>query len=234
VLFSDAGFDGIVIKNEMRKITIVGDRVEAESGAPMNLMVNESVDEGLSGLEYFAGHPGSVGGSVFINAHTRDEDKNLILLGNYVSKAKIYSVSEKKEKEVGNDYLEFAYDHSKLKETHDILLSVCFDLGGGFFDDLKERAGWIMNFRKETQDYGGHSAGCTFQNTDVGPAGKLIDECGLKGVKMGGAQISPKHANFIVNLGGAKASDVLSLIKLCKDLVHEKFGIDLKEEIVVV
>jgi UDP-N-acetylmuramate dehydrogenase len=234
VLFLDEGFDGLIIKNEMRKIEIHGDLVEAESGAPMNLVVNESVDAGLQGLEYFSGHPGSVGGSIFINAHTRDEDKNIILLGNYVYKAKIYNISEKKVEEVDPTYFEFAYDHSKLKETHDILLSIFFELSSGFYDDLKERAGWIMNYRRDTQDYGGHTAGCTFQNTEKGPAGKLIDECGLKGVKFGGAQISEKHANFITNDGSAKAADVLHLIQVCKDRVKEKFGVDLKEEIVII
>lgn len=234
VLFADVGFDGIVIKNEMRNIKIIGDMVEAEGGAPMNLVVNESIDAGLSGLEYFAGHPGSVGGSVFINAHTRDEEGNIILLGEYISKAKIYNISEKKEEEVTKDYFNFAYDYSILKDTKNILLSVCFELQSGFFDDLKERSAWIMNYRKETQDYGGHTAGCTFQNTDKGPAGKLIDECGLKGVKFGNAQISERHANFIVNLGESKASDVLHLIQICKDRVKEKFGVELKEEIVIV
>jgi UDP-N-acetylmuramate dehydrogenase len=234
VLFADIGFDGLVIKNEMRKVQIHGDLMEAESGAPMSLVVNESVDVGLQGLEYFSGHPGSVGGSIFINAHTRDEDKNIILLGEYVYKAKIYNISEKKVEEVEKDYFDFAYDYSNLKNTNDILLSVFFELKSGFYDDLKERAGWIMNYRRETQDCGGHTAGCTFQNTRLGPAGKLIDECGLKGVKFGGAQISERHANFIINGGAASASDVLHLIQICKDRVKEKFGVELKEEIVII
>jgi UDP-N-acetylmuramate dehydrogenase len=234
VLFLDEGFDGLTIKNEMRKIAIHGDLVEAESGAPMSLVVNESVDAGLQGLEYFSGHPGSVGGSIFINAHSRDEDKNIILLGSYVYKAKIYNIAEKKVEKVDTSYFDFIYDYSKLKDTHDILLSVFFELTSGFHDDLKERAGWIMNYRRETQDYGGHTAGCTFQNTEKGPAGKLIDECGLKGVKFGGAQISEKHANFIINDGSAKAADVLHLIQVCKDRVKEKFGVELYEEIVIV
>lgn len=234
VLFRDEGFDGLVIKNEAKKIEIHGDLVEAESGVPMNLLVAETVEAGLSGLEYFAGHPGTVGGSIFINAHTKDEDKNVILLGDHVLKAKIYSVTEKKIKEVSLAYFNFSYDYSSLKDNHDILLSVFFELSSGFFDDLKEREAWIINYRRETQNYGEHTAGCTFQNTEKGPAGKLIDECGLKGVRIGGAQISEKHANFIINNDDAKANDILKLIELCKRRVKEKFGIDLKEEIVVV
>lgn len=234
VLFKDEIFDGIVIKNEAKKINIIGDMVEAESGAPVNLVVNESVEKGLSGLECFAGHPGTVGGSIFINAHTRDEDGKIILLGEHVSKAKIYNIREKKEKGVNVDYFNFAYDYSTLKDTKDILLSVYFELRSGFHDDLKERAAWIVNYRRETQEYGGHTAGCTFQNTNVGPAGKLIDECGLKGFQHGNAKISERHANFIVCEPGCKAKDVLYLIALAKEKVKEKFGVELKEEIVIV
>lgn len=234
VLFRDESFDGIVIKNEAKKISIVGDMVEAESGASMNLVVNESIEKGLSGLEYFAGHPGTVGGSIFINAHTRNEDGKVILLGDCVLKAKIYSIKEKKVKEVLRDDFKFAYDYSILKDTKDILLSVCFELKSDFYDDLKERSAWILNYRKDTQEYGKHTAGCVFQNTEKGPAGKLIDECGLKGFKHGNAMISERHANFIVCENGCEAKDVLFLIDLCKDRVKSKFGVELKEEIIII
>lgn len=238
VLFSDDGFDGVVIKNETNRINYESRKdeilVEAESGASMNLLVNDCVEKGYAGLEYFAGHPGTVGGSVFINAHTRNEEGDLILLGERVVSAEIFEIKTRKIVNVNQSYFCFAYDYSQLKKTHDVLLTAVFKLEAGCIDVLKHRYKWILDYRKKTQDYGGSSAGCTFQNTSAGPAGKLIDECSLKGIQFGGAKISEKHANFIVNVGGAKASDVLHLINLCKRKVKEKFGVELREEIVII
>jgi UDP-N-acetylmuramate dehydrogenase len=99
---------------------------------------------------------------------------------------------------------------------------------------LKTRAAWIKKYRLTTQEYGGFTAGCVFQNPRGKSAGQLIDQCGLKGLQYEGAKISERHANFIVNTGNAKAGDVLYLIELIKKKVKEKFGVELREEIVII
>lgn len=234
VLFKDETYDGLIIKNEMQNINIAGDLVEVESGIPMNLLVNRVVEMGLGGLEYFSGHPGTVGGSIYINAHTKDMDGKVLLLGEKVVGAKIFNINSRHEEKVSDRYFNFSYDYSELKKTHDILLSVTFSLEKFDQEILKTRAAWIKKYRLSTQEYGGFTAGCVFQNPRGKSAGQLIDQCGLKGLQYEGAKISERHANFIVNTGHAKAGDVLYLIDLAKNKVKEKFGIELKEEIVVV
>lgn len=234
VLFKDEIYDGLIIKNEAADIKINGDLVEADSGIPMNLLVNRMIDVGLGGLEYFAGHPGTVGGSIYINAHTKDTDGNVLLLGEKVVGAKIFNINSRQEEKVSDRYFNFSYDYSELKKTHDILLSVTFSLEKSDPEILKTRAAWIKKYRLSTQEYGGFTAGCVFQNPAGKSAGALIDQCGLKGLEYGGAKVSLRHANFIVNTGQAKASDVLYLIDKIKKKVKEKFEVELREEIVIV
>lgn len=238
VLFTQDVFNGLVIKNEAAEFNISDDKVNCAGGCSVNLIVNRTVDEGLGGLEYFAGHPGTIGGSIYINAHTRDERGSTILLGNLVSSAVVFDQLNARTITVERDYFKFAYDYSSLKESKNILLSVTFQLTSGQRDELKKRADWIRNYRKTTQNYGDFTAGCVFQNPTVGgsivPAGKLIEEAGLKGYIIGGARISQKHANFIVNFNQAKAKDILELINLCKTRVWEKFGVNLKIEIEII
>ena len=233
-MFKDEIYDGLIIKNEMQNIIVTGDLVEAESGVSMNLLVNRVVEEGLGGLEYFAGHPGTVGGSIYINAHTKDTDGKVLLLGEKVAGATIFNINSRQEEKVNDRYFSFSYDYSTLKKTHDILLSVTFSLEKSDPEILKTRAAWIKKYRLSTQEYGGFTAGCVFQNPGGQSAGALIDQCGLKGLEYGGAKVSTRHANFIVNTGNAKASDVIYLIDLIKKKVKEKFGVELKEEIVIV
>lgn len=234
VLFKDDIYDGLIIKNETRNIKIEGEFVEAESGANVNLLVNICIEKGYAGLEYFAGHPGTVGGSIFINAHTKNEKGEILLLGDKVARATIFNVKLKKEQEVKRDYFNFAYDYSHLKDSKDILLSVVFKLTPEKSEVVLARSRWIVDYRKTTQNYGGHTAGCVFQNPPGTSAGKLIDECGLKGLQYKGAKISDRHANFIVNTGKANARDVLHLIDLVKKKVKERFGVELREEIIII
>ncbi len=234
VLFKDEIFDGMVIKNETRNIKINRNMVEVESGAPMNLVVAKTIEEKLGGLEYFAGHPGTIGGSVYINAHTKNQNLEVLFLGDKLVSAEIFDLKKHKREIVNNSYFNFSYDFSSLKITHDILLAATFKLEEEDQAILEEKAAWIKNYRMKNQDYGGFTAGCIFQNPKGQIAGILIDKCGLKGLKYGGAKISVRHANFFVNESHAKASDVLYLINYAKNKVKEKFGVELKEEIVIV
>lgn len=247
VLFGDKGFNGLVIKNSTSMIRIIGVAgkikkdspsatsvlVEAETGVGFNRLVRFTLDEGLSGLEAFLGQPGTVGGAVYINAHSIKDHK---FVGDLITVVKILNNKGERE-EVAVDYFNFGYDESKIQQTKEIVLNVIFKLARSQKELVWEKANEAMKYRQETQPQGYPSGGCTFRNvTDAQAksAGFLIDQCGLKATKIGDAQISEKHANFILNRGEAKADDVLALIKLCKDKVKEKYGVELKEEIVYV
>lgn len=244
VLFHDDGFDGLIIRNKSQNISLQGFKgkiekgqmnlneiiLEAESGTTINQLVRYTIEEGLEGLEYFLGQPGTVGGAVYNNAHWQQ-----FLIGDKIITAEIID-KDGLVSEVNRSYFKFGYDQSILHRTKETVLSVKFKLKKGDKEVLWQRANETLEYRKATQP-SFPSLGCTFQNISnnrTGSAGYLIDQAGLKGKIIGGAQISEKHANFILNIGTATSSDVLSLVNLIKSKVVEKFGVELKEEIVVV
>lgn len=254
LLVSDKGYRGLIIRNKADKIRLIGMRgtinnltgkslqkalLEAQSGAMINQLVRFALDEGLSGLEYFLGQPGTVGGAVWINAKNA---RQKTYIGDRLKQAEILTPDNKTET-VLPAYFRFGYDESVIQKTRDIVLSVIFELEPGQKDMLWEKAAAESAYRKDTQP-ALPSYGCTFRNISQADAmrlatpnytmsaGYLIDQCGLKGKNIGNAGISDKHANFILNLGGAKANDVVQLIKLGKEKVKEKFGVNLKEEVV--
>jgi len=252
VLVSDSGFKGLVIKNRANKIHIAGLKgqflktkksieeilVEAESGVLINQLVRFTLDEGIEGLEFFLGQPGTVGGSLWINSHNMRRQK---FLGDFIKQAEILTpLGEKKV--VSRDYFNFGYDYSIVQKTKDLILSAVFKLIPGNKQALWLKAQAELDYRKESQPVL-PSLGCTFKNirrsdaiclatpNHTTSAGFLIDKTGLKGIKIGNAQISEFHGNFIVNLGDASASDVIKLIKLCEIKIKEKYGIKLEKEI---
>lgn len=252
ILIGDRGIRGLVIKNSTQNIAIRGVRgsmepgsnkrtvfVEADSGVPINKLVRFTIEEGLSGLEMQLGLPGSVGGAVYMNSKwTKPEG----YVGDAVYQATILT-PDNTIKEVSKEYFDFAYDFSTIQKSGDIVLSVIFAL----LQDDKERLWTIANssiaYRRGSQPQGVFSAGCTFKNiskvqalTAATPglttsAGFLVDNAGLKGAVVGDAEISPVHANFIVNRRHAKASDVVELIERARTAVKDKFGVVLEEEI---
>ncbi len=253
ILIGDKGVRGLVIKNSTNRIFLRGMKgalhkgqtsgrvyVEADSGVLMNTLVRFTVDEGLEGLEMHLGLPGSVGGAIFMNSKwTKPEG----YVGDAVYQAEILTPNNER-KIVPRSYFRFAYDTSSIQESRDIVLRVIFVLASGDKKTLWERANASIGYRRESQPQGVKSSGCTFRNisraqalTAATPegttsAGFLIDHAGLKGLTVGGAQISPVHANFIINRGGATAADVIQLINRAKQQVKRQFGVLLSEEIV--
>lgn len=243
VLFKDKGFEGLIIRNKSQNISLLGFKgkiekgkmnlneimLEAESGATINQLVRYTIEENIEGLEYFLGTPGTVGGAVYNNAHWQQ-----FLIGDKIVSAEIIDLKGNVF-EVNKNYFKFGYDQSILHKTKEIVLSVKFHLAKGDKNILWQRANESLAYRKDTQP-ALPSLGCTFQNPHIlnYSAGYLIEQTGLKGKIIGGAQISDKHANFIINLSSATSSDILSLINLIKSEVVKKFGINLKEEIVLV
>lgn len=243
VLVSDRGFKGVVVKNRIDKIKTVGYKgkikgkerisevlVEVESGVVFNRLVRYLIEEEIEGLEEFLGLPGTVGGGVYGNAHFEEK-----LVGDFVYRAEILD-NDGKLRELGRKELHFSYNESSLSKNNWILIKAVFKLKAGKKNELWKRASEALKKRQMSQPYGDKSAGCIFGNVIDKEgrrisAGYLIDKAGLKGKKRGGAEISKKHGNFIVNLNGANAKDVLELIAEIKREVKKKFGILLKEEI---
>jgi UDP-N-acetylmuramate dehydrogenase len=247
-LFADEGFPGLVIQMAMRGQKIEGNRVTAEAGALMVGLARATAEAGLEGLEWAISLPGTLGGAVRGNAgcfggETRDRLVSARVLrdGNAV--------------ELTNAELKFGYRDSLLKHSSDIVLSATFELTPADPATLRERMADILSKRKVSQPLSAGSAGCLFKNVelasdadmqrltgilDITPemiasrrvsAGWLIDKAGLKGSRVGDAQVSDSHGNFIVNLGHATAADIKALAALVKSTVHNRFGIDLEEEV---
>ncbi|MBI5620285.1 UDP-N-acetylmuramate dehydrogenase [Candidatus Gottesmanbacteria bacterium] len=253
VLIGDKGIRGLVIKNNTDAITIRGMKgryragrkdgsvyVEADTGVLFNKFVRFTVDEGLGGLEAHLGLPGTVGGAIFMNSKWT---KPVSYVGDVVFQATILT-SENETKIVDKSFFRFDYDSSVIQKTKDVVLRVVFVLTPGEKDDLWKIANQSIAYRRVSQPQGVKSSGCTFRNlsqaeamlvsspNQTTSAGFLVDHAGLKGAAVGDAQISSVHANFIVNNGRAKASDVVELIERARKKVKEQYGIELQEEIV--
>lgn len=237
VLIGDRGIRGLVIHPRGAVIDFAGDdRVRADAGATVNGLVRWTINHGAAGLEAWAGTPGTVGGGIFGNAHFGGR-----LLGDLVDGVRVVDPTGE-TRDIPAAEMEFGYDRSRLQRTREVLLWAIFRVSPGEPAALRATARQSLAYRKQTQPLDTPSAGCIFQNPDPArdsipegipaSAGALIDRAGLKGIARGGARISPTHANFIVNEGGATASDIRSLIDICRDGVREKFGVELKEEIV--
>jgi len=228
ILISDQGFAGLVIKNEMRDFNIRDSEVIAGSGTNLNELIANCAENNLRGLEFLAGIPSTVGGAVAGNAGTPNK-----AIGDFVKEVKVLtpdlSVKVFLKEECG-----FAYRRSIFQESEYIILSVSFELEKGSKEAIREDIKSVIEKKKKSQPLDLPSAGCIFKNPKGISAGQLIDELGLKGKNIGQAKISEKHANYIVNLGGATADQVVQLISYIKQQVRDKKGIQLENEIKLV
>jgi UDP-N-acetylmuramate dehydrogenase len=237
VLVSDRGVRGLVIRPRGGKIhRIDGGRVRADAAVTVNGLVRWTILHGCAGVEAWAGMPGTVGGGVFGNAHFRGQ-----LMGDLIVEARLASRNGT-VRDVPTADMGFGDDRSRLQETGEVVLAAVFRVTPGEPARLRAVARESLAFRKRTQPLDAPSAGCVFRNPDPadaaapGPisrsAGALIDRAGLKGASIGGAQVSLVHANFIVSDGTATAGDIRRLIERCRSTVRERFGVELRDEIV--
>jgi UDP-N-acetylenolpyruvoylglucosamine reductase len=252
ILFSDEGFEGLVIKNNCRHFEVMSMSgritsqqmnikkavVYAESGVMMNLLVRHTVENGLGGLEYHLGLPGTVGGAIYMNSNFPKRDA---YVGDTLQTATLLTKTGE-IKQVDKSYFKFAYDYSELQKTGEILLSAVFSLTPQDKKELWEKATEALTHRTTSQPKG-PSAGCVFRNISLSDAiiiktphkttsaGYLIDKSGLKGKKIGDAMIANEHANFIINTGNATAKDFKKLISLMKKEVYDTFGVKLELEV---
>ena len=237
ILVGDGGIRGLVIKNRCSGVSfLLGGQVIAEGGVVVGDLIEDCKQKHLSGLEHFAGIPSSVGGALWQNLHFLAPDRIRTVFIEECLKGAAILTEENEIIEVHKDYFQFGYDESVLHRRKDIVLSATFQLRRGtraaIQQTIDDNLRWRAEKHPDLKQF--PSAGSVFRKLEGLGAGRLIDQCGLKGFIIGGAQVSPQHANFIVNLGEAKASDVLQLIRCCQDKVKEKFGVELTPEISLV
>ena len=237
VLVADRGVRGIVLRVQGGGIRVVGDaRVRADAGVTINGLVRWTIGRGLKNLEAWAGTPGTVGGAIRGNAHFKGR-----LIGDLVTQVELLTPSGGFVV-ADRSAMAFGYDESRVQRTGEVVVSADFEVARGEPAALRVIARDSLAFRKHTQPLESPSAGCIFQNPDPrvdrvpdgvpASAGALVDRAGMKGAREGGAAVSPTHANFIVNDGGATAADIRRLIARCREAVRTRFGIELREELV--
>jgi UDP-N-acetylmuramate dehydrogenase len=238
VLIADEGIRGVVLRlrgGDVRRLD--AGSIRADAGVTMNGLVRWTLTHGLAGLEAWAGTPGTVGGAIFGNAHFQGRN-----ISDLVRLVTVLSAGGEVH-DVPADGMEFGYDYSRLHRTREVVLSADFAVAPGVPDALRTVARESLAFRKRTQPLASPSAGCIFQNPDPRrdrvpegmpcSAGALVDRAGLKGAREGQAQVSSTHGNFIVTEGRATAANVLALIARCRQEVQRQFGVELREEIML-
>lgn len=228
ILFSDDGFDGLAIfTTAMRRVTWDGARVTAECGASLTGLAAAATKRGLSGLEFAFGIPGTVGGAVYMNAGAYGSQISAVLTSSeYLQGDTVLSRNAEEHR--------FGYRTSIYRSTDDIILSAEFTLTSGDPEEIAAKAAKNMESRRSKQPLEFPNAGSVFKRPEGAFPGALIEEAGLKGLRIGGAEISEKHANFIVNRKNATASDILRLVETVQKEVYRRSGILLETEIIYI
>ena len=233
ILVGDGGFRGLVIHNKAQNFRFDGNLLITESGSTISDLIDSSLEKGLSGLEHFAGIPSTAGGAIRQNLHFLSPDRaSTVFIESIVKWGLVLEgVIEKK---VEKGYFEFGYDDSILHHNKDIfVLEICFELENKNPELIKAQISANLNWRNQKQPQLREfpSCGSVFKKIEGIGAGRLIENCGLKGKQIGGAVISKKHANYIVNTGNATAKDVYELVMLIQEAVLKETGFRLEPEI---
>lgn len=229
LLVSDEGVKGAVISTlKLNKIKVTDDTIYAEAGASLTAVCLAARDASLTGLEFAYGIPGSIGGALFMNAGAYDGEMSFIT----TLAESITPLGESVSRNI--EELKLGYRHSIYRENGEIITGVTLKLKKGDKEKISDRMTELMIKRKTSQPLDFPSAGSTFKRPKGGFAAALIDECGLKGRSIGGAEVSTKHAGFVINKEDATAKDVLALIEIIKNEVSEKKNITLEPEVIFV
>lgn len=235
LLVNDSGFDGICV--HLRKGFDViemeeGDIIRVGAGCPVPVLVNKTVEWGLTGCEFLAGVPGSFGGALFMNAGVRDvqNPERMLEVKDIALDIDVVDIKNRERETLRKEDIGFGYRSSGLDGK--CIISGRLKLDKSDRGIIRENISHFLEKRKWMQGLGFPTAGSVFKNPICNePVGRLIEECNLKGTRIGGAEISRAHGNFIVNVDNASAGDVIGLIELAKRRVKEKFGIDLELEL---
>ena len=225
-LFSDKEFNGVIIKlDKLNNFKIKQTEIYVESGMILSKLVQASVKNELTGLEFAIGIPGTIGGAIYMNAGAYGNNMSNIVKSVIVLNEKFQI------KEIPLEKLKFDYRYSIFQDNKNLIcVAANIKLEHGNHDEIASKIKENLLKRKNSQPLEYPSAGSVFRNPEGNYAGKIIEELGLKGKNIGGAEISTKHANFIINKNNASSSDILKLIKLVQEEVKDKYKIDLKLE----
>ena len=215
--------------DNFKRCVLEGSDIIASAGVSLNRLLAVAYENGLGGLEFLSGIPASVGGALMLNAGVGWPER--LEIGAFVYAVEVMDKSGR-IKTLSQQELKFEYRRSNLKSR--VILSARFRLFKKRKKNIRIKMEKFRDYRKATQDLGYPSAGCVFKNRNGQASGRLIDLCGLKGKRIGGARISARHANFIINPAKADSKDILSLMKLAQRRVWEKFGVKLEPEIQIV
>jgi UDP-N-acetylmuramate dehydrogenase len=228
VLISDEGYRGVVLQigKKMNKVTVEGNRVKAQAGALMSQVAAAALANGLTGLEFASGIPGTVGGGVVMNAGAYGgEMKQVVETVTVVNKDSEIMVLD-------NEAMEFGYRHSTIKNQPFVVTEVTFVLQTGDKTQIKALMDDLAARRRDKQPLEFPSAGSTFKRPEGHFAGALIMNAGLRGFTIGGAQVSEKHCGFVINKGGATAEDVRQVVREVRRIVKEQFDVELEPEVI--
>ena len=228
VLVSDEGYRGVVLQvaNRMNRITVEGKRIVAQAGALMSQVAKAALENGLTGMEFASGIPGTVGGGVVMNAGAYGGEMSQIVTSVTVVNG------EGEIMELENESMEFGYRYSTIRNQPFTVTEVSFELKPGEKDAIKATMYDLSARRREKQPLEYPSAGSTFKRPEGHFAGELIMNAGLRGFQIGGAKVSDKHCGFVINAGNATAADIMALIREVQMCVKEKFHVDLEPEVV--
>ncbi|MGN1317472.1 MAG: UDP-N-acetylmuramate dehydrogenase [Lachnospirales bacterium] len=229
ILVKDNGFRGVIIQlfKNFNKIETNKNIIKAQSGALLSAVAKTALNHSLTGMECLSGIPGTIGGAACMNAGAYGgEMKDIVTEVRAICNDKIVTLN--------NEQCGFGYRTSNIMRNKMIVLEVTLSLKLGNPENIKEKMKELMDKRNEKQPVEFPSAGSTFKRPEGYFAGKLIDDCGLRGYSVGQAQVSPKHCGFVVNNGGATATEVIELMKNVAETVYDKFGVKLEPEVRII
>lgn len=224
LLFDDRGFAGVVIANRIQFFNKIEETIwHVGAGYSFSLLGSQTARQGLAGLEFASGIPGSVGGAVYMNAGANGSEtcQTLISVDFVTADGQLHCLPKEE--------LIFGYRSSPFQQKNGAIVGATFCLTKSA--EARQKQLEIIQYRKKTQPYDAKSAGCIFRNPSCAPAGALIDKSGLKGRTIGGAQVSTLHANFLINTGSASSTEILNLIEHIQQEVKAATGFDLEQEV---
>lgn len=229
LLVSDRGIKGIVLKIEIKKLEIQEDddkvNIIVGSGEKLGIIAQKFLNQEIEGFEFASGIPGTIGGAIRMNAGAHGKEmKDIVKTVTYIDR-------EGNIKKINNSEAEFKYRNSIFSHKDYVIIEAELKLQKGNKEEILAKMQEYANFRKEKQPFEFPSAGSTFKRGEDFITARLIDKCGLKGYQIGDAQISEKHAGFIINKGNATAEDVMKLIEYTKEQIYNKFGKRIETEI---
>ena len=231
VLVKDSGYRGVMVKigDAFAKVSVEGCEVTAQAGAMLSSVSKAAAAASLTGLEFASGIPGSIGGAVFMNAGAYDGEMKMVL-----KHARVISKDGASDRYMTAEELEMGYRHTVLHETGEIVVEAVFALEEGDAAEIKAKIADLTAKRNSKQPVNFPSAGSFFKRPPGHFAGKLVQDAGLKGLTVGGAQVSELHSGFVINIGGATATDIIQLMEIVQQTVMDKFGVMLEPEVRII